>query len=226
MNLQIDQLERKIGYKFLNSNLLQLALTHRSAHHEHNERLEFLGDSILNFVIASDLYERFSFATEGEMSRMRAILVCEQALADIAIKFELSSYINLGQGELKSGGIRRKSTLADAVEAIIGAIFKDSNIDITSSIVLKWYSDKLESLDPKSTKKDPKTRLQEYLQAKKIGLPSYEVIKINGKDHEQEFVVSGTIYSIDNPITAKASSRRKAEQKIAELALEQLKNDK
>ncbi|GAL13116.1 ribonuclease III [Vibrio astriarenae] len=145
MNSQIEKLERKLGYQFNDGELLSLALTHRSANSKHNERLEFLGDSILSFVIADDLYHRFPKVTEGDMSRMRATLVRGNTLAELGREFELGDYLKLGPGELKSGGFRRDSILADAVEAIIGAIYLDSDVETVRKIILEWYLSRLEA---------------------------------------------------------------------------------
>ncbi|WP_047048407.1 ribonuclease III [Vibrio mexicanus] len=224
MNSPIDKLERKIGYTFNQSDLIHLALTHRSAHGKHNERLEFLGDSILSFVIADDLYHRFPKVNEGDMSRMRATLVRGNTLAELGREFELGDYLKLGPGELKSGGFRRDSILADAVEAIIGAIYLDSDIEVTRRIVLSWYQTRLDSIQPGVSQKDPKTRLQEFLQGRRKPLPVYTVTNIKGEAHNQEFTVSCEVAGIGKPVIGKGTSRRKAEQAAAELALEQLTN--
>lgn len=224
MNSPIEKLERKIGYTFNQSDLIHLALTHRSAHGKHNERLEFLGDSILSFVIADDLYHRFPKVNEGDMSRMRATLVRGNTLAELGREFELGDYLKLGPGELKSGGFRRDSILADAVEAIIGAIYLDSDIEVTRRIVLSWYQTRLDSIQPGVSQKDPKTRLQEFLQGRRKPLPVYTVTNIKGEAHNQEFTVSCEVAGIGKPVIGKGTSRRKAEQAAAELALEQLTN--
>ncbi len=224
MNSPISKLERKVGYQFNDSALINLALTHRSANSKHNERLEFLGDSILSFVIADDLYHRFPKVNEGDMSRMRATLVRGHTLAELAREFELGDYLKLGPGELKSGGFRRESILADGVESIIGAIYLDSNIEVVRGIILSWYASRLESIQPGVSQKDPKTRLQEFLQGRKKPLPIYTVSTIKGEAHNQEFTVSCEIAGVDNPVIGKGTSRRKAEQAAAELALEKLEN--
>lgn len=225
MNSNINRLEKKLGYEFTSSELLDLALTHRSAHSQHNERLEFLGDSILSFVIADDLYHRFPKINEGDMSRMRATLVRGKTLAELGREFGLGDYLKLGPGELKSGGFRRDSILADAVEAIIGAIYLDSGIESVRGIILGWYKSRLESIEPGISQKDPKTRLQEFLQGRRKPLPLYTVTKIKGEAHNQEFTVSCEISGIGEPVIGKGTSRRKAEQAAAEQALEQLTND-
>lgn len=222
MNPPISKLERKLGYQFNDSELINLALTHRSANGKHNERLEFLGDSILSFVIADDLYHRFPKVNEGDMSRMRATLVRGHTLAELGREFVLGDYLKLGPGELKSGGFRRDSILADAVEAIIGAIYLDSDIEVVRRIVLSWYKSRLDAIQPGVSQKDPKTRLQEFLQGRKKPLPVYTVTNIKGEAHNQEFTVSCGIEGISDPVVGKGTSRRKAEQAAAELALEKL----
>ena len=224
MNPPISKLEKKLGYQFNDSELINLALTHRSANGKHNERLEFLGDSILSFVIADDLYHRFPKVNEGDMSRMRATLVRGHTLAELGREFVLGDYLKLGPGELKSGGFRRDSILADAVEAIIGAIYLDSDIEVVRKIVLSWYKTRLDAIQPGVSQKDPKTRLQEFLQGRKKPLPVYTVTNIKGEAHNQEFTVSCGIEGISDPVVGKGTSRRKAEQAAAEFALEKLNN--
>ena len=224
MNSPIDKLERKIGYQFNDADLIHLALTHRSAAGKHNERLEFLGDSILSFVIADDLYHRFPKVNEGDMSRMRATLVRGHTLAELGREFELGDYLKLGPGELKSGGFRRDSILADAVEAIIGAIYLDSDTETVRGIILSWYQSRLDAIQPGVSQKDPKTRLQEFLQGRRNPLPVYTVTNIKGEAHNQEFTVECEVAGVDKPVIGKGTSRRKAEQAAAETALEQLSN--
>ena len=224
MNSPIDKLERKIGYQFKDTDLIHLALTHRSAAGKHNERLEFLGDSILSFVIADDLYHRFPKVNEGDMSRMRATLVRGHTLAELGREFALGDYLKLGPGELKSGGFRRDSILADAVEAIIGAIYLDSDTETIRGIILSWYKTRLEAIQPGVSQKDPKTRLQEFLQGRRNPLPVYTVTNIKGEAHNQEFTVECKVAGMDKPVIGKGTSRRKAEQAAAETALEQLSN--
>ncbi|PMG17315.1 ribonuclease III [Vibrio splendidus] len=224
MNSPIDKLERKIGYQFNDADLIHLALTHRSAAGKHNERLEFLGDSILSFVIADDLYHRFPKVNEGDMSRMRATLVRGHTLAELGREFELGDYLKLGPGELKSGGFRRDSILADAVEAIIGAVYLDSDTEVVRRVILSWYQSRLESIQPGVSQKDPKTRLQEFLQGRRNPLPVYTVTNIKGEAHNQEFTVECEVAGVDKPVIGKGTSRRKAEQAAAETALEQLSN--
>lgn len=218
---QRARLEATIGYQFQQVSLLEQALTHRSAAALHNERLEFLGDSILSYVIAGELYRRFPKQQEGDLSRMRATLVKGQTLAELAREFQLGDHLRLGSGELKSGGNRRESILADAVEAIIGAVYLDSGIDAVKQMILNWYQSRLDSIVPGAQQKDPKTRLQEYLQARKQPLPQYEVADIKGQAHNQEFFITCTIDSM-SPVSASGTSRRKAEQAAAELLLQKL----
>lgn len=212
-------LEKKIGYIFNHQNLLKQALTHRSASSNHNERLEFLGDSILSYIISHELYQRFPNINEGDMSRMRATLVRENTLAEIAQEFHLGKYLNLGPGELKTGGFRRKSILSDTIEAVIGSIFLDSNMNTVEKLVLYWYKNRLNNISPGDKQKDPKTRLQEYLQGQHLPLPSYLVIQVKGKSHDQKFTIHCQVSGIKEPIIHTGPSRRKAEQGAAEEVL-------
>jgi len=222
LNKCLQSLCKKLGYQFEDPDYLKMALSHRSVGKKNNERLEFLGDSIIGYVMADELYHRFINDNEGNLSRYRSLLVKGETLASIARQFDLGEYLNLGGGELKSGGFRRTSILADAMEAIIGAIALDSNIEQARSCVLSWYKERLENITSLDLK-DPKTRLQEYLQAKKFDLPYYEVINVDGKEHAQTFHVNCIVKEINAMASAVGSSRRAAEQKSAELMLEQLK---
>ncbi|HMI76988.1 MAG TPA: ribonuclease III [Buchnera sp. (in: enterobacteria)] len=215
----IDKLQQILGYTFIQKELLTQALTHRSANSKHNERLEFLGDSILSFVIANALYHYFPYVNEGDMSRMRAALVRGNTLAEIACEFDLGDYLQLGQGELKSGGFRRESILANTVEALIGSIFLDSNIKTVEELILKWYKKRLMEISPGDTQKDPKTRLQEYLQAKHLPLPSYFIEQVYGEAHNQVFTIHCEINGVTEYSIGIGSSRRKAEQHAAQNAL-------
>ncbi|QIW16434.1 ribonuclease III [Pasteurellaceae bacterium RH1A] len=221
--MHLERLQKKLGYQFQNMDYLIQALTHRSAAPKNNERLEFLGDSILNFAIGKALYEKFPKANEGELSRMRATLVREQTLAQIAQALNLGEYIKLGPGELKSGGFRRASILADCVEAIIAGIYLDCGFDCAKERIYIWYADFLKDINPGEAQKDPKTRLQEYLQARKKALPEYEVIDIRGEAHNQTFKVSCKVESFPNAFIGTGSSRRKAEQQAAEQVINLLK---
>ncbi len=215
----IARLSAIIGYSFNDQSLLLRALTHRSAKGGHNERLEFLGDSILGFIIAETLYEKFPKQNEGELTRMRSSLVKGVTLADIARDFNLGEFLILGPGELKSGGHRRDSILEDAVEAIIGAVYIDSDIYTCKDLVLKWFEKRLKAIKPGQEQKDPKTRLQEYLQGRKIPIPQYDVINTTGQSHNQEFTVRCTTPELSIEVTTKGTSRRKAEQSAAEKVL-------
>ena len=216
------QLQRKLGYEFNKRELLETALTHRSASSKNNERLEFLGDSVLGQIISIELYRRFPQAREGELSRMRASLVKGETLAKIAMDLELGNYLKLGSGELKSGGFRRESILADALEAVFGAVYLDSDRETTHDFILSFFAKRLAQCDPHSVLKDPKTRLQEYLQSRGESLPEYEVTEIKGQAHAQTFTITCRLPHFDKPLKASGSSRRKAEQSVAEQALKQL----
>lgn len=218
----IRQLNQAIGYEFKDTTLLTRALTHRSASSKHYERLEFLGDSILSMVIAEALYQRFNKHDEGDLSRMRATLVCGTMLAKLAQNFELGHHLQLGPGELKSGGFRRESILSDAVEGIIGAVYLDSDIDTCKAMVLNWFQPYLETIKPGVSQKDPKTRLQEFLQARQSPLPHYEVVARQGQAHNQKFTVSCQVEGLDNAVQGTGTSRRKAEQAAASAVLDAL----
>lgn len=224
MSSSYQKLCKKLGYFFADLGLLELALTHRSFGGKNNERLEFLGDSILNYIIAEDLFHRFEKAKEGELSRLRASLVKGATLADVAREFQIGDYLKLGAGELKSGGFRRDSILEDTVEAIIGAIYLDAGMDTCRERVLSWFHTRLEATSLKIVTKDAKTRLQEYLQARKHSLPQYEVIDIVGEPHDQTFHVHCSIELFSNPIVGIGNSRRVAEQKAAAEMLSKLES--
>lgn len=213
---------KKLGLTFNDPQLFAMALTHRSVGAQNNERLEFLGDSILGFVIAQQLYEQFPEASEGVLSRLRASLVNQSSLADLARKHKIGDYLRLGSGELKSGGFRRDSILSDALEAIMGALFKDQGIVACQQWIGRLFADKLKSLSLDNWQKDPKTQLQELMQAKKMELPEYTLITMSGLAHEQTFQVQCTIPLIADPCVGTGVSRKKAEQAAAELMLELL----
>jgi len=215
---------KTLGYEFENPQLLTLALTHRSMGAENNERLEFLGDAVLNFIIASILFHHYSNAPEGQLSRLRAKLVNQEYLANIAAEFNLGKYLKLGPGELKSGGIRRKSILSDTLEAIIGAVYLDGGFIACEKMLKKWFVPRLEDIKNYKieTLKDPKSRLQEYCQAKRIPLPSYLVTAITGASHRQEFHVTCEIITMDYSAEGIGDSRRQAEQVAAEKILTRL----
>ncbi len=224
--MQLERLQKKLGYQFHNLDYLIQALTHRSAATKNNERLEFLGDSILNFTIGKVLYDKFPKANEGELSRMRATLVREQTLAIIARKFDLGDYLKLGPGELKSGGFRRESILSDCVEAIIAAIYLNQDMAKAMEKVEDWYSDLLKDISPGDSQKDPKTRLQEFLQGRKLPLPEYDVLDIKGEAHNQTFRVTCKVINVEEVFIGIGTSRRKAEQNAAEKALAVVKTKK
>lgn len=216
----------KVGYEFKDSSLCELALTHRSCGKRNNERLEFLGDSILNFVIAEDLYARFPQAREGELSRLRAGQVKGETLAEIARELKFGDYLRLGSGELKSGGFRRDSILADSVEAVIGAVYLDSDMETARALVLGWYKERLDKINLKKSQKDSKTRLQEFLQSRRQPLPNYELVKVEGEAHEQTFYILCHVEMLPNATKGKGSSRRQAEQEAARAAIELLQVEK
>ena len=217
-----DVLCRKLGLSFNNPELFTAALTHRSANAKNNERLEFLGDSILGFVIAQKLDDLFPEASEGVLSRLRASLVNQGSLAELARQHNLGDYLLLGSGELKSGGFRRDSILSDALEAIMGALFKDQGIDASKTWIETLFNDKLNELSLDNWQKDPKTQLQELMQSKKQELPEYTLVTMSGLAHEQTFKVRCQIPVLDITCIGSGISRKKAEQAAAELMLEQL----
>lgn len=217
---ELGRLESRLGYQFKDREYLNLALTHRSFKGANNERLEYLGDAILSFVIAEYLYQHFPKAKEGQMSRLRASLVKGVTLAEIGKEFSLGDCLRLGAGELKSGGFRRDSILADAVESIIGAIYLDSSHDKVRDVVLSWYQERLSSISLDTPVKDPKTRLQEHLQSLKKALPNYEVTQVSGEAHDQTFSVLCTVQDYEIKTKGVGSSRRFAEQEAARAALE------
>jgi len=219
---ELEALERTLGYTFSERPLLEMALTHRSVGRHNNERLEFLGDSILSLVISKELFTRFPEADEGRLSRLRAALVKGDTLAEIARGLELGSYLQLGSGELKSGGFRRESILADALEAIIGAIYLDAGIEAAERLILRLFAPRLEQARTLRTLKDPKTRLQEWLQARRLPLPDYTVVSTGGQAHAQTFTVACRVEGIADTVRGSGGSRRKAEQAAASAALKRL----
>ncbi len=219
----LSRLMPLLGYQFEQIGLLQQALTHRSCKGRHNERLEFLGDAILSMVIAEALYQHFPNAKEGELTRMRASLVKGVTLAEIAGELCIADYLRLGPGEMKSGGHRRESILADAFEAILGAIYLDGGLEVCKERILFWFAGRLQRITPQQ-QKDSKTRLQEYLQGRRLALPVYQVEQTLGEAHNQQFTVSCTIEG-RAPVLATGSSRRKAEQDAAHTMLEQIQDE-
>lgn len=222
MSHNVDRLLKSIDRNFTDSRFLICALTHRSAGKHNNERLEYLGDAILGFVISSELYIRFEDTDEGQLSRLRSSLVKGETLAELARELNLGDYLIMGSGELKSGGYRRNSILADALEALIGAIYLDSDIDEARRFILRIFEKKLIKLSSISTLKDPKTLLQEYLQSIKQPLPEYSVSSIEGEGENQMFNVSCSAPPIAKVVSGVGASRRKAEQDAAEKMLAQL----
>ncbi|MBI3571632.1 MAG: ribonuclease III [Gammaproteobacteria bacterium] len=217
------ELARRLSYTFRQPELLERALTHRSKSAVNYERLEFLGDSILGFAISSELYNRYPNLYEGELTRLRASLVKKETLAALARELELGNYLKLGEGELKSGGYNRDSILADALEAVFGAICKDTSIAEATRVILHLYRDKLAGLDPHSIPKDPKTQLQEYLQKLSLPTPTYLVRDVTGEPHNQNFVVECHVTVLDRPVRGEGSSRRHAEQEAAAQTLDLLR---
>lgn len=222
MTPDLRRLCQRLGHDFRQPELLFQALTHRSFGGQHNERLEFLGDAVLGLIIGDALYQRFPALREGELSRLRALLVREQTLAELANEFAMGSCLRLGGGELKSGGFRRDSILADALEAVIGALYLETGFEVTSERVKSWYQSRLQQLSPETAVKDAKTRLQEWLQAKSLAVPRYEVTATQGAEHNQMFHVVCHIDALAITTPGQGNSRRKAEQQAAEQALKLL----
>jgi ribonuclease III len=216
-----EALQQRLGYVFRAPALLSQALTHRSHGAVHNERLEFLGDSVLNCAVAALLYDKLGKLDEGDLSRVRANLVKQQALYEIAQKLELSPLLLLGEGERKSGGFRRPSILADTLEAVLGAVFLDGGFDAAQQVIRRLYEPILKHIDPKTLGKDAKTLLQEWLQSRKIPLPMYAVVATHGAAHNQMFEVECTVPKLSIQVLGGGGSRRAAEQAAAKLALEQ-----
>ncbi len=218
--MELGTLEQRLGYQFADRELLAQALTHRSHGAVHNERLEFLGDAVLNCTIAQLLFLKFSRLNEGDLSRLRANLVKQQSLAEIAERLELSQFLRLGEGERKSGGFRRPSILADTLEAAVGAVFVDRGFEAAREVITRLFEPVLKSVDPKTLGKDSKTLLQEYLQGKRLPLPQYTVVETRGAAHNQEFEVECQLSKLDVSVRGSGRSRRAAEQSAAKLALE------
>ncbi|MFX1672820.1 ribonuclease III [Paraburkholderia sp. A2WS-5] len=220
--MPLSPLESRLRYEFRNAELLRQALTHRSHSATHNERLEFLGDSVLNCAVAALLFQRFSKLDEGDLSRVRANLVKQQSLYEIAQALNIADGLRLGEGELRSGGFRRPSILADALEAIFGAIFLDGGFDAAQTVIKRLYIPILDHIDPRTLGKDSKTLLQEYLQGHKIALPTYTVVATHGAAHNQQFEVECTVPKLDVKVSGSGASRRAAEQAAAKKALDEV----
>lgn len=223
MSSEFERLERALDHHFRDPSLLRQALTHRSFGQPNNERLEFLGDGILNCVVAMALFDRFAGLREGEMSRLRASLVCQDALHRIATQLQLGDYLRLGEGEMKSGGFRRPSILADALEAVFAGVFLDQGFPAAKAVIDRLYAAAIEAIDPSVAAKDPKTALQELLQGRRLPLPTYTTVKVRGEAHAQEFEVMCEVHPLNVRATGRGPSRRAAEQQSAELALAQLR---
>lgn len=221
MSLTTEALAKSVGYQFKDPRLLDSAVTHRSAGSSNNERLEFLGDAVLGQVVAEWLYRSFPEAAEGQLSRLRASLVKRETLADIAREVALGDFLRLGSGELKSGGFRRDSILADALEAVFGAVLVDGGFAACHDCIHRLYAQRFENISVVDELKDPKTRLQEYLQSRKLALPEYEMVRVTGKAHNQLFDVECRVVALNLACVGQGSSRRKAEQAAAVGMLEQ-----
>jgi len=220
-----DRLQRKLGHVLTDRSLLVQALTHRSFGQPNNERFEFLGDSVLNCAMSMALFRRFPDLREGELSRIRASLVCQDALARVATDLDLGACLLMGEGELRGGGFRRPSILADALEALIAAVFLDAGFEAARALVERLFEPLLAEVDPAAPSKDPKTALQEWLQGRKIALPTYAMIRVLGQAHAQEFEVACEVPKFSLRTLGRGSSRRAAEQRSAELALAQLREN-
>ncbi len=222
MNQDLEQLQRVVGYRFRDLEYLKTALTHRSAGARNNERMEFLGDAVLGFITAEALFDDHEKAREGDLSRLRAGLVKGDTLAAIARAISLGDYLTLGAGEVRSGGHARASILADALEAIFAAVYLDGGVDAVREVVLRLLGDRLQNLSVADARKDPKTRLQEFLQKRGFALPEYEMLKVEGEAHKQLFTVVCRVEELSLSSEGSGGSRRKAEQAAAALVLEQL----
>ena len=216
------RLEQALGHQFSEASLLLTALTHRSHSLPHNERLEFLGDSILNGVVARQLFDRFPDLPEGDLSRLRANLVRQDSLHQLALKLSLGNFLRLGEGELKSGGNQRPSILADTLEALFGAVWLDAGYDAASAVIVRLYSEMLAAITPGQPIKDAKTRLQEHLQGRRLALPKYSLTATEGEAHAQQFKIACAIDALNIRTEGSGGSRRAAEQMAAERALESL----
>jgi ribonuclease-3 len=222
----LNKLKQLLGSELMATDTFVRAITHRSADGKHNERMEFLGDSVLGLIITTALYNRIPRASEGYLSRLRASLVNEGALAGIAVELALGDFLRLGPGELKSGGFRRKSILADALEALIGCIYLEEGLESAGRFVHAAYGSRLENLPSEDDLKDPKSRLQEFLQSRGYDLPEYNLIDTQGEAHKQTFTAECVIAKLNICTQGTASSRRKAEQEAAGLAFQQVTDKK
>lgn len=223
MKIDLERLSRRLNYQFKKPAYLKQSLTHCSVGSTNYERFEFLGDSILSFVIANELFHQFPLESEGQLSRLRSFLVRGDMLSEIAKELQLGDFLFLGQGELKSGGFRRASILADALEAVFAAVFFDGGVDAAKEVILKLYRSRLDDPNLNDCLKDSKTQLQEYLQAEKIPLPEYTLTKVEGDEHDQLFFITCTVASKKQTSFGEGSNRRKAEQLAAKAMLAQLR---
>jgi ribonuclease-3 len=219
-------LKKALDYQFNDARLLGQALTHRSAPGDNNERLEFLGDAVLDFVISEVVFRAFPMAPEGDLSRLRASLVKDTSLAALAADLGLGEHLVLGSGERKTGGHRRESILADALEAIFGAVYLDAGFEAAAKIIEKAFGDRLQRFPTIESLRDPKTRLQEWLQARQMGLPEYDLAEVTGKAHKQTFEVSCSVTGVPGSTSGSGTTRRNAEQESAEKMLQVLTDDK
>lgn len=226
MKIDLERLYRRLNYQFKKPAYLKQALTHCSVGSDNYERFEFLGDSILSFVIANELFNQFPSQSEGQLSRLRSFLVKGDMLAEIAKELELGDFLFLGQGELKSGGFRRASILADSLEAVFAAVFFDGGIAAAKEVILRLFRSRLEDPNLNDCLKDAKTQLQEYLQAEKYALPEYTLTKVEGDEHDQIFYITCTVEEIKQISYGQGSNRRKAEQLAARSMLGQLQKRK
>ena len=223
MNSPADSLQQLLGHQFADPRLLQCALTHRSFGADHNERLEFLGDAVLSLAVSSLLYQRFVGSDEGDLTRVRAHLVREESLHRVALTLGLPNLVRMSEGEARGGGAQRASILADAVEAVIGAAYLDAGFEKALAIAQQWFGDRIASTEPEGWSKDAKTELQEWLQARRVAVPSYRIVATRGQAHAQTFVVECTAAALAVSARGEGRSRRAAEQEAATRLLQQLK---
>lgn len=221
MKVSLEKLCNRLGYQFKNMSFLEMALTHRSRGLTNNERLEFLGDSVLNFCISAKLFAEQPKLTEGGLSRLRSNLVNGEVLAQMAKELTIHEFLRLGVGEMKSGGLHRKSILANVFEAVVGAIYLDGGIDVCCECIITWFESRFLEISSRGIIKDPKTRLQEYLQSKKFPLPKYSVLSVEGYEHNQIFKVECRMSGLGKSAVGEGTSRRRAEQSAAERFLQQ-----
>lgn len=224
--LPIEELEKRIGYTFQNKKLIERARTHRSFGAEHNERLEFVGDSVLNCVIGNALFLRDQHFTEGDLSRVRSNLVCRKMLNEIGLRLDIPSFLRMGAGELRNGGGYRPSIIADTMEAIFGAVFAEAGFAAAQEVILRLYDPILNGLSPEQLSKDAKTRLQEMLQGMHLPRPVYKILRVKGQPHSQRFVSSCSIPALEIETVGRSTSRRSAEQEAAQLAFDAIAQKK